>query len=287
MTYKYPNVDLSGACAPLVGENGVSVTMSPFMAELVDAVAVKFPSWCIQGIALSRHTNTELHITGFKVWDDSNPRVNVGTLTMTKRYTQHGAEFVYVLNAPRISAARERGSTIQTKDLKVAFKAVKKYFTPPPLAERFEDLTHEAVQFSGGLYRRHDNQRQHVRSTVYPVIQHYIRSNWEDFIATIEPVHVPAIMELADMEHNCEHAKKFHEAVNANKVLTVLTDGDKYVVRYKERISKWDSDALPEDVRRSIGMLKLSDKHTLVEDVGVRIDKGFIIMPAENFSFDD
>jgi hypothetical protein len=36
-------------------------------------------------------------------------------------------------------------------------------------------------------------------------------------------------------------------------------------------------------VRRRVGQLKLTDKHVFVEDVGIKTDKGFVIMLPEGF----
>ena len=47
----------------------------------------------------------------------------------------------------------------------------------------------------------------------------------------------------------------------------------------------WESDELPDDIRRRVGMLKLAEIHTLVEDAGVRTNKGFVILVPEGFTF--
>jgi hypothetical protein len=163
-------------------------------------------------------------------------------------------------------------------------KAVKQYFTPPPIADRIDELKAEASNFSRGLHSRSLNRLTPARVGLYPVMQHYIRSNWDNFVATLEPAIKQDMEELVLAEEEEHLLYTLSTTINSNKVLTVLIENDTYVVSYAGAISSHSSDELPDEIRRCIGMLKLTDVHVVVDGVGMRLPTGFIIIPPENFS---
>lgn len=281
MTYKYPNVDLSAAD---INNPPKPTVISPFMAELVDAVAMKYPQWLIQGWS-GHETLNEIGVTKFKVFDNDNPRKEVGTIGLSNRYHRNkGSELVYAISNNRIAMERDRGQTMLTKDVKQAMKTIRQYFMPPPIADRLDELTSRAHDFTCSILSRYNHQVTASRATAYPVIQHFLSSNWESFVATLEPAMKQHVEELMELEHETAGIFNLTNGINNNKLLTVLIDNDKYVVSYAGVISSRTSNELPDEVRRCIGMLKLADVHVVIEGIGMRLPTGFIIMPPENFS---
>jgi hypothetical protein len=282
MTYKYPNVDLS---APELNNPLKTTIISPFMAQFVDAIAMKYPQWLIQGYSGYEVTDT-IAVTKFKVFDNDNPRKNVGTIGTTNRYHRdRGSETVYYINCPRLAMERDRGQSMLTKDLKQAMKAVKQYFTPPPIADRLDELSEQASNFARNIHSRSLNRLAPTRAVMYPVIQRYIRSNWDSFVATLEPAIKQDMEELVLAEEEEHLLFMLSTAINSRKVLTVLIEGDKYMVSYAGVISSQSSDELPDEIRRRIGMLKLTDEHNVIDGIGIKINSGgFVVIPPENFS---
>jgi hypothetical protein len=284
MTYKYPNVDLaSPEVTRGMQHSEYEFEVPPFMAQLVDAVATKYPSWLLRGLGRSVISDKLVHVTSFEVLNNDNPRTIVGKIGTTKRYTSRGAELVYNVSCNRLVMARERGRELMTKDVKVAMKAVKAHFTPLPIAEQVDEVKTRAYDFARSLESRYNSNVSKTRHSVYPLIQRFIRSNWESFIATLEPTDRREVEELAEQESALESIKDFTAMFSSSKVLTLLTEDDKYVVQYGGALSRWDSSALPDEVRRRVGQLKLTDKHVFVEGVGLKTDKGFVIMLPEGF----
>jgi hypothetical protein len=285
MTYKYPNVDLASPDVTKgLPHSEYEFEVPPFMAQLVDAVATKYPSWLLRGLGRSVISDKLVHINSFEVLNNDNPRTVVGKIGVTKRYNSRGgSELVYSVSCNRLTMARERGRELMTKDVKIAMKAVKAHFTPLPIAEQVDEVKTRAYDFARSLEARYSSNVSKTRHSVYPLIQSFIRSNWESFIATLEPTERRDVEELLDQESALESIKQFNSTFASSKVLTLLTEDDKYVVQYSGAISRWDSSALPDEVRRRLGQLKLTDKHVFVEGVGIKTDKGFVIMLPEGF----
>jgi len=284
MTYKYPNVDLATYDVTRgLQHSEYEFEVPPFMARLVDEVATKYPSWLLRGLGRNVVTDKLVQVTAFEVLNNDNPRTVVGKIGTTKRYTSRGAEIVYNVSCTRLAMARERGRELMTKDVKIAMKAIKEHFTPLPIGERVNQVRGEAYDFARGLESRYNGNVSKTRHSVYPLIQRFIRSNWESFLATLEPAERREVEELAEQESALESIKQFNSTFASSKVLTLLTEDDKYVVQYSGALSRWDSSELPDEVRRRLGQLKLTDKHVFVEGVGIKTDKGFVIMLPEGF----
>jgi hypothetical protein len=285
MTYKYPNVDLASPDVTKgLQHSEYEFEVPPFMAQLVDAVALKYPSWLLRGLGKSVITDKLVHINSFEVLNNDNPRTIVGKIGVTKRYnTRGGSELVYCVSCTRLAMARDRGHQLMTKDMKIAMKAIKQHFTPLPIAEQVDEVKARVYDFARGLESRYGSNITKTRYSVYPLIQRFIRSNWESFIATLEPTERREVEDLVEQESALESIKQFNSMFSSSKVLTLLTEDDKYVVQYSGAISRWDSSELPDEVRRRVGQLKLTDKHVFVEGVGLKTDKGFVIMLPEGF----
>lgn len=284
MTYKYPNVDLATYDVTRgLQHSEYEFEVPPFMARLVDEVATKYPSWVLRGLGRNVVTDRLVQVTAFEVLNNDNPRTVVGKIGTTKRYTSRGVEIVYNVACTRLAMARERGRELMTKDVKIAMKAIKEHFTPLPIRDRVDQVRGEAYDFARGLESRYNGNVSKTRHSVYPLIQRFIRSNWESFLATLEPAERREVEELAEQESALESIKQFNSTFASSKVLTLLTEDDKYVVQYSGALSRWDSSELPDEVRRRLGQLKLTDKHVFVEGVGIKTDKGFVIMLPEGF----
>lgn len=284
MSYKYPNVDLS---YPGLHASGLEVTVQPFLAQLVDAIAVKYPAWLLIG-GNGIESDNKVVARKFKVMNDANPREEVGVIGVGHRYGKSGhRELVFEISCPRLSMARDRGSVLRTKELKVAMKAVKQHFTPLPVSAQLDEVRSKAGDFVRSTAFRYGNELTTTRNKLYPLMQQYVSRNLQAFMATLEVPEQELMNTMLEQETAFGYIKLLETEIKADKVLTVLIEDDKYVVRYDGRISAWGSEELPHTVRQRIGMLKLTDPNIVVEGVGVKTNKGFIVaLPPEGFVVD-
>ena len=284
MSYKYPNVDLS---YPGLHASGLEVTVQPFLAQLVDAIAVKYPAWLLIG-GNGIESDNKVVARKFRVMNDANPREEVGIIGVGHRYGKSGQrELVFEISCPRLSMARDRGSVLRTKELKVAMKAVKQHFTPLPVSAQLDEVRSKAGDFVRSTAFRYGNELTTTRNKLYPLMQQYVSRNLQAFMATLEVPEQELMNTMLEQETAFGYIKLLETEIKADKVLTVLIEDDKYVVRYDGRISAWGSEELPHTVRQRIGMLKLTDPNIVVEGVGVKTNKGFIVaLPPEGFVVD-
>ena len=284
MSYKYPNVDLS---YPGLHASGLEVTVQPFLAQLVDAIAVKYPAWLLIG-GSGTESDNKVVARKFRVMNDANPREEVGVIGVGHRYGKSGhRELVFEISCPRLSMARDRGSVLRTKELKVAMKAVKQHFTPLPVSAQLDEVRSKAGDFVRSTAFRYGNELTTTRNKLYPLMQQYVSRNLQAFMATLEVPEQELMNTMLEQETAFGYIKLLETEIKADKVLTVLIEDDKYVVRYDGHISAWDSEELPHTVRQRIGMLKLTDPNIVVEGVGVKTNKGFIVaLPPEGFVVD-
>lgn len=284
MSYKYPNVDLS---YPGLHASGLEVTVQPFLAQLVDAIAVKYPAWLLIG-GSGTESDNKVVARKFRVMNDANPREEVGVIGVGHRYGKSGhRELVFEISCPRLSMARDRGSVLRTKELKVAMKAVKQHFTPLPVSAQLDEVRSKAGDFVRSTAFRYGNELTTTRNKLYPLMQQYVSRNLQAFMATLEVPEQELMNTMLEQETAFGYIKLLETEIKADKVLTVLIEDDKYVVRYDGRISAWGSEELPHTVRQRIGMLKLTDPNIVVEGVGVKTNKGFIVaLPPEGFVVD-
>lgn len=60
--------------------------------------------------------------------------------------------------------------------------------------------------------------------------------------------------------------------INSHQAVIIVVVQDGYVMRYNDTVSSYTSDQLPEDLRAPLGMLKLVDSGTVIDNVGCRVD---------------
>ena len=285
MTYKYPNVDLNKNIANAITQG--EVVVPPFLAELVDKLAVTYPTWCIVAKNYSRpRADGCIEAQHFEVLNNENPRKNVGTIGVTNRHHHNrGTELCYRVSCHRMAMERERGNELHTKDLKNALKAVKKYFTPPSVSDRLDEIRDRAASTARSVLFLAESRQRSDLMDLTPAMLKFVSSNVESFTATLEPTGLdPALLQnVLRIQNELVSLAEFNKAISAHKVLTMFSVDGKYVVHYDNAISSWDSSELPPEVRERVGMLKLLDVLQVNPSIGMRTgDGGFVIhLPAD------
>jgi len=288
MTYKYGNVildtsELMHRIPPKDDGTPPDLRVGGFMAELIDTLAVKYPLWLFELSYISSVSNDTVEAVRFDVFNEDNPRKQVGWVSISSRYVQGIRETVYAVGGERVTQMRERGSDIHTKFVKVAVKAVNKYFTPAPLDERLPQ-----VQVSGSRVIHYALQK--AKSDVacnQQDIQHafdkFIEANWSMFLSGLNPQELELAIERVELARSCEELSKLHhETLNKQNMLTLIIENDKYIVQSIKGISVYSSEELPEEVRMKIGMLKLTDIQEVLPNIGVRTNNGYLIVLDNN-----
>ena len=283
--YKYPNVileteDVHNHITTKPDGTLLDIHVTPHMALLIDTVAVKYPTWEFRLYDARKIDLNTISAKYFKVFNDANPREHVGNISTSNRYNRDGqSEPAYVIGGKRLAASRERGTAVETKHVKSAVKAIDKYFVPAPWDERIDNVFSEGavvIQYAeseaGGLLRRAD-------SGMHEITRRFITDNWDMFLSTLNPKEQELAGQRVELFRAHQELSKLQsEVTNKRNMLTLIIEGDKYVVQTSQGISICNSEQLPEEVRRKIGMLKLVNVRDVLPNIGTRVTAGYLIM---------
>jgi hypothetical protein len=240
----------------------------PELKPLIDALALRYPSWEIKCTRWDRWHNDEEHpaISGKEVgryFDITQKGETLGEVWI-EGYGKRRFGF----NNSRIGKSMERGYGKKTGDIKKAIKEIGKWFTPASLAERVESLVEGATRELHG----------HTRSTRYAVsnawtdniertAQHFVLGRWEEFLKYVQAdtmlnqsdrtqiVKLPEAMETKSI---AGYINRAHENGTAS---IVILENDNYIFKRKgsDEVSILSSSEVTEYMRLNIGMLKLLD----------------------------
>lgn len=276
MAYKYPNV-ISNTKNTSYDNPPKDIDVHEDIQPFIDALAVKYPHWefVADGVRYTGTNNEIQKATRFKVFNDANPREQIGEVLCSHKVTNDDKRVPsYVVYNRRLAQDRERGHKLETIKLPVAMKAVHKYFNPPPVVEILENVITRGV----GQYRHAVAHKERaVRNTSYHLEESqkkYVRDNWAAYKATLGNM----TLEIAEKyERESDEYVRFAKQEEYNDFYAVVIQNDKYVVSCNDKVTTYDVNTIPIDLRAQIGLLKLVEEGEVLEDVGVRTKDGFVV----------
>jgi hypothetical protein len=164
-------------------------------------------------------------------------------------------EYGFMVANERIGAAKQRRSTYCTHDVAKALAAIKKYFAPKNINERFA----KAQEAASNLLTRQ------MRDKDYKARQ--LHAN--------KPNLLPEYEQRAAEMLTIEQAKK---AFDNQECAVVLRVDGQYIVKVRDKVDIFDDTTLPECMRGKLGMLKLVEDDNVVSDVGCKVDPECFIL---------
>ena len=275
MAYKYPNVISNTKNISYGDENDIDVheDIQPF----IDALAVKYPQWefVSTGVRYTGDNNETAKSIRFAVFNDANPRELIGEVRGDYKYNNDGNRVPsYIVYNQRLSHDRERGHQLETTKLPVAMKAVHKYFNPPPVTALLEHVMTRGVGQFNHLVAHKERLARNTEYQLGASKEEFIKANWDKYLTTLPPI-------TLDIAHKYkaefdEYLRLFNVQRN-NHALAVVIQNDKYVVSCNDKITTYDVNTIPIDLRAQLGLLKLMEEGDVLEDVGVRTKDGFLV----------
>lgn len=282
MLSPYPNVVLHEDIIKHPDHANRTYEMHPMLASLLDGLAVKYSQWVFKCSATKRYQDTNrVTIMGFLVFDKGN---SVGKVALDTRYhSLRGSELCYKISNERISRSRERGSSTMTANIKHAVKTIESFFTPAPIRERLGELRLAGVSLiertSSQAYREVRNYAEDLN----PHIHRYLRIHKDQFLQELDPEIAKTATQAFEAQDKAMELQGLEE--KSKELLTVLIEGDKYVVLHNGNMCVFTQDGLLPDMRQRIGMLKLVEPGQVIPNIGVRVRvDAFMILPPDGFS---
>ena len=212
-------------------------------------------------------------ITDFFIYEGSEYLGSVGI-------SYAGSGYRIAVDSHRITESRKSGRAFRTENLERATLAIRKNFYRMPDAERVEKvMTNVGNQLSHAHW---DTQRDLTgkERAVFEKAKDFATSNMEQYIHQYPDrgVYVEAFAK-AKLDHDTTgHISKMQEK---GELILVVRESEHYIVKVGGTITSMTDDALSEDLRAKLGMLKLVENGQCIEGMGFRSDEStFLITPA-------
>lgn len=250
-----------------------------FMVPLINELTRRRPTWTFVSRSSSVSADTVFHYARFqvRVGDET-----IGEIDMDTNWRDSTKSFEF--DCRQLRAKRSRGSSTRTKDLKKATKLITENFHPLSYGEhahKAEQLTKQAA------YRVQSSRRysfSQLEAKARPEVMGFLRKHWSEFIGSVLDSKLQVeLAGLLDAYDEAKAADEINTTIGTKGTFVKLMD-DKYVVKRigANEVHVYTNQTLPNDLRGSMGALKLVTEGNLIPEIGVRGDEDtFYLLPME------
>ena len=261
---------------PAAIERAKDSIVHPFMVPLIEAIQHKRPHWEFHARGFGNRgigddVNHVLH-GNFDIYDNGE---KLGSIE--KDY--HGGTTVYAVNSHRINAKRLVGMRKKSKHFKVIAAEVLKECYPLTLDElATEKHKHAFTAMQQATYK---DRRAHIRNVevLYEPMLAYLTSGgrWAEFLAVQDK---PTVMQAKEAYQSlAESARVAADIGNAHHILLIERPRDIVIKPFDGAAQSTNLDQLSDHIKTSLALLKMTEKDTLIDGVGVRTaDDTFYIL---------
>lgn len=225
-------------------------------------------------------------ISTINVYEDGEA---IGSISVGMRYRAGGKERVYGVESFRIHKERGSRNTTYVKDIKVAMRNVKKFFTGRQDNE-LKDLI--AGNVTHGMNRVMSDVVNSITWSVdtREVAFNYVMKAYDAHKQGQNFVHMPVkIHKVKDQDslfNKCEavlQSKSLDDRFQSKQGYGVHVRQDNSIVIYSyasDKVSKYPSfDEVPTEIQTKLGMFKVLDAYEAYADFGIKFDDGFFYIP--------
>ena len=253
--------------------------IDPFMKELVEKLALKYPLWTfVESNMTANHSTKNYEAYRFKVIDK---REVLGELD--KDWHRDG--FKYCVVNHRINDMRERGRGMKTIHLDKALKHVAKYFGKKTITEQLTEAQEKTRSSLSTVVREREFDLSSSWNKLEPHLMCFVGANYEAFTLSLveedKAKLTHAIEVLPIRLEAMSVANKLKEKFNNRETYIVFINGVDYCIQKGDTsLEIKSSEQLPDFVRRAVGLLKLVEDGTLIPNAGIRVnDSTFLVAP--------
>jgi hypothetical protein len=198
----------------------------------------------------------------------------VGEVKGSYKYVKDRKHVSYVVYNQRLAHDRERGHCFETTKLPLAMKAVHKYFTPPPVVDILEQVMTRGVGQYNHAVAHKERLARNTEHYLQASKEQFIKDNWDKYLGSLTDTLLSTAHKYK--EEFDEYIRLFNVQRN-NYHLAVVIQNNEYVVSCNDKITTYDVNTIPIDLKAQIGLLKLMEEGDVLEDVGVRTKEGFLV----------
>lgn len=250
------------------------------IAEVVTKCAMNNPLWQFTAIKYSEYNDG---FYGFEV------RASNGEILGTIERTWARNETAIAIENDRIKAKRVRGNCYTTKDVDKALLQIKKTFAPMNVLEHMGKAKKEADNVLDRLVdRERYDARNYNRDIESEATKWVLGNGFSTFLKHVQddsPSRYKGMMEAVQKrkEHleKADAVKTVWDGLSNGESVLLIKEGSNYMVQHKGKVSVFDDEHLPEDWKTNLGMLKLVENGTVIEDRGCRVAEATFVIKVE------
>lgn len=245
------------------------------LEELIESLAHTRPKWFFVGCNI----HGSLGYINFNVFEGDEYLGSVGV-------DSGRSDFRYVINNARIDRKKTRTHlthSLTTRDIKKAKKEINKNFGAKNAEEQLAELDTTARAGLGSLSAIRYTDYKTAFNKLVELITPAIERQPELFAAMCPEIDSKVLEDCAEHKHKTDTTKSVNEALRNALGVFIITRGGEYLVKDLAATggasNTLTSEAIPFEIKRKLGMLKLLPVGATLQDVGYKIadDKFFIV----------
>lgn len=225
-------------------------------------------------------------ISLIKVYEDGEA---IGSISVDNRYRAGGKEQVYGVESFRIRKERGDRNTTYVKDIKVAMRNVKKFFTGRQDDELKALITNRVTEGMGHVLHMAINGVTwsiDSREVAYNYAMQAYHAHKKNESSVPMPVRIPNVRDHEDLFSKCEgamQAQQLDDHYKGKNGYGIQTRKDNSIVVYSytaDKVSKYRTfEDLPTHIQDKLAMFKVLDESEPYADFGVKFNDGFYYIP--------
>lgn len=225
-------------------------------------------------------------ISTINVYEDGEA---IGSISIGMRYRAGGKERVYGVESFRIHKERGSRNTTYVKDIKVAMRNVKKFFTGRQDNELKDLITGNVTHGMNRVMSDAVNQISWSIDTRevafnYVMKAYHAHKQGQDFVPM--PVKIHKVKDHDNLFNKCEavlQSKALDDRFQSKQGYGVHVRQDNSIVIYSyasDKVSKYPSfDEVPTEIQTKLGMFKVLDAYEAYADFGIKFENDFFYIP--------
>ena len=245
------------------------------LEELIESLAYTRPKWLFVGC----NSHGSLGYLTFEVFEGDEFLGSVGV-------DNARSDFRYVIDNARIDRKKTRTHlthSLTTRDIKRAKREINKNFGPKSAEEQLAELYTTARAGLGSLSAIRYTDYKTAFNKLVELITPAIEKQPELFAAMCPEIDSKVLEDCAEHKHKTDTTNSVNEALRNALGVFIITRGGEYLVKdladNNGASNTLTSEAIPFEIKRKLGMLKLLPVGATLQDVGYKIadDKFFIV----------
>ena len=191
-----------------------------------------------------------------------------------------GGGYKICVDNDRVRKQRSTERPYRTEDVKKATLMIRKNFYPMLDAERVDKYLSEVGKQLASANWDATREMEKAKGKFFALSQEFVIANMDLYIQQYP--HKLATRDLVD-KAKLDHTtiKEVCDLYETKKTIFVIRQDSHYIVKVNDTIYTMVDDAMPEDLRRKLGILKLVEDGQCVEGMGFRSNENVFLVTPE------